>query len=124
MPRFHFLFSGLPAAAGILLLATAATEAATSAQNQAIRHLVATHAPDWGPPTAIRTSNLTRTMTVVFTLPDDTRRLFFIMPNGRVEGTAYRPVTSDDQSASPTPNAAPPADPAPTEPEDGDYDGA
>ena len=121
MPRFSRFSIGLATAAGILL-ATTAAQAATPAQNRAIRHLAATHAAAWGPPTAIRGSNLTRTMTVVFTLPDDTRRLFFVMPNGRVEGTSYRPVAGDDQSAAPTPDAAPPANTSPPEPEGGKYD--
>ncbi len=115
MPRLITLSTGLLTAAGILLLATTA-QAATPAQKHAIRHLAAMHAGAYGPPTAIRTNNTTRTMTVAFTLPDGSLRLFFVRPNGRVQTMHHRPVVGSDTTAT-TPS--PPSEPSP--PERGGY---
>ncbi len=112
MPRFHFLFSGLPIAAVILLFTTTA-QAATPAQKHAIRHLAAMHAGAYGPPTAIRTNNTTRTMTVVFTLPDRSLRLFFVRPNGRVQAIHHRPVVDSGTTPAAPASSPPPDDPAP-----------
>jgi hypothetical protein len=120
MPRLHILSTILPLTTGIVLFAIPA-QAATTAQKHAIHHLAAMHAGAYGPPTAIRANNTTPTMTVVFTLPDKSRRLFFVRPNGRVEAMRYRPVVGGDAAAPAPASPAPPS--PPSTPEGGGYGG-
>ena len=107
---FHpCLKAALLSATAIMITITSA-QAITRAQQRAIRHLAAIHAATLGPPTAIRQNNLGRTISVVFTLPNKALKVFFIMPNGRLDSTSFVPVrgASDDQAA-----AAPAPAPAP-----------
>ena len=110
MSRLLRRSAGPLAAAGILLFAAAA-QAATPEQNRAIRHLIAANAAN-GPPMVIRGNNLTRVMTIVFALPDGSHRLFFVLPDGRLDIARYTPVTGGEETgAAAAVKAAPPTSP-------------